>query len=90
MSTRILYDAKSAAGQQVAEFIDAVMVAREKGRRLKAQLDSMVNGDTFGQVETEIGGMAPGDGQPLWAIISTAAGQIDSAQVAELARLDQG
>ncbi len=92
MSTRVPFNAASAAGKEIADFIDAVNEVLAKGRRLKSQLDSMVSGApaTYAQIETEVGGMGAGDGQTLWTIISTAVAQIDAPQIAELARLDQG
>lgn len=91
MSTRIAYNAQSGgAGREVAQFVNAVQDVLAKGRRLNVKLNSMSSGNTWTAVETEIGGMTAGTGQTLWTIISTAMTQIDSAQVAELARLDQG
>lgn len=105
MTTRIAYNAESNEGTQVAEFVDAVMEALAKGRRLKPQLDSMIYGDPadHAALEKEIGGpvlvgnapdqvwsMVPGTGQPLWFIISAALSAIDCPAVAELARLDKG
>lgn len=85
MTTRIAY-----TGQQVSDFVNEVQTVLAKGRRLKAKLDSMSFGDDWAAIEGELGGMTPGDGQTLWTIISTAMGQIDSPQIAELARLDKG
>jgi hypothetical protein len=92
MSTRIPYSATTPTGQQVAEFIDAVNDALARGRRLKAQLDSMVSGEAspYPSLEAEVGGMTAGHGDDLWGIVSNAVSQIDSAEIAELARLDQG
>ncbi len=41
-------------------------------------------------IESGIGGMTASTGQAFWTIVATAMGQLDSAAVAELARLDQG
>jgi hypothetical protein len=92
MSNRIAYNSGTAAGKQVAEYVDAVMVALEKGRRLKAQLDAMNHGnppDTAG-VEAEIGGMVAGNGVNLVYIIDVSVQAIDCAQIASLAQLDMG
>lgn len=88
MTTRIAYSG-SGIGQQIADFVNEVQTTLAKGRRLKAKLDSMSYGNDWTAVETEVGGMTAGTGQTLWTLISTAVQQIDSAQVAELARLDK-
>ena len=90
MTTRIAYT-PTGIGQQVSDFVNEVQTVLAKGRRLKAKLDSMVAGDpaTYTALEAEIGGMVVGSGQTLWSVISTAVAQIDSPQVAELARLDK-
>lgn len=88
MSTRIPYS-PTGTGQQVSDFVNEVQIVLAKGRRLKAKLDSASWGDDWTGVENEVGGMTAGTGQPLWSIISNAVAQIDSPQVAELARLDK-
>lgn len=88
MTTRIVY-AVTSTGQQVADFVNEVQTVLAKGRRLKAKLDSASSGSDWTSVESEVGGMVSGTGQTLWTIISTAMTQLDSAQVAELARLDR-
>ncbi len=92
MSNRIAYNSSSNAGKQVAEYVDAVMIALEKGRRLNAQLNAMVWGSPadYASLEAEIGGMTAGQGQPFWYIVSTSLQAIDVAQVAALAQLDMG
>lgn len=90
MSTRIAYNSQNGPGKETAEFVSAVQLVLARGRRLKAKLDSMSSGSDWTAVETEVGGMVAGTGQTFWTLISTAMGSIDSAQVAELARLDQG
>lgn len=93
MSSRIIVDGNKAAGQLVLEYVDAVLDAREKGRRLKAALDSMSSGSDWAQIATELGLPAPTvntNAQDAWTIISTAQTAIDCPQVAELSRLDQG
>ena len=88
MSTRIAYNV-SGTGQQVSTFVNDVLSVLAKGRRLKAKLDSASAGSDWAAVEAEVGGMSAGTGQMLWTIIATAVAQLDSAQIAELARLDQ-
>lgn len=88
MTTRIAYTA-SGTGQQVADFVNEVEITLAKGRRLLAKLNSMSSGNDWTAVENEVGGMTAGTGQTLWTVISTAMAQIDSPQVAELARLDK-
>jgi hypothetical protein len=88
MTTRIAYTA-AGTGQQISDFVNDVQTVLAKGRRLKAKLDSMSYGNDWAAVEAEVGGMVAGTGQTLWTLIATAMGQIDSAQVAELARLDK-
>ena len=88
MSTRVAYG-NTGVGQQVSDFVNDVQTVLAKGRRLKAKLDAMSYGDDWTAIETEVGGMTAGTGQTLWTLIATAMGQIDSAQVAELARLDK-
>lgn len=86
MTTRIAYS-DSGIGQQISNFVNDVENVLAKGRRLKAKLDAMSFGDDWAAVEAETG--ATGNGQTLWTLISTAMQQIDSPQVAELARLDK-
>lgn len=88
MSTRVAYNG-AGTGNQIADFVNAVEVALAKGRRLKAKLDSASSGADWTSVEAEVGGMVAGTGQTLWTIISTAMTQLDSAQIAELSRLDK-
>ena len=88
MTTRVAYNA-TGIGQQVSDFVNEVQSTLAKGRRLKAKLDSMTSGSDWPALEAEIGGMTAGTGQTLWTIIATAMGSIDSAAVAELARLDK-
>jgi hypothetical protein len=88
MTTRIAYG-NTGTGQQVSDFVNEVEVTLAKGRRLLAKLNSMSSGSDWTSLEGEIGGMTPGTGQALWTLIATAMGQIDSAAVAELARLDR-
>lgn len=89
-STRIPFNPQTLAGQQIADYINSVNEALAKGRRLLGQLNSMSSGDDWTALENEIGGMTPGQGQSLWTIIATAQSAIDSSQVAELSRIDQG
>lgn len=88
MSTRIAYS-NTGTGQQVADFVNQVETALAKGKRLMAKLNSASSGADWAAVEAEVGGMTPGTGQTLWTILSTAMTQFDSAQIAELARLDK-
>jgi hypothetical protein len=88
MTTRIAYNV-SGTGQQIADFANEVETVLAKGRRLKAKLDSASYGSDWAAVEAEVGGMVAGTGQTLWTIIATAMQQIDTPQVAELARLDK-
>lgn len=88
-TTRIAYNAKSAEGQQIAEFIDAVQDTLAKGRRLKAQFAAM-NSDSAA-IEAEVGGMAAGKGNDMWYLLNAAIEAIDcDAVVVNLAMLDQG
>jgi len=87
MTTRIAYS-DTGIGQQISNFVNDVENVLAKGRRLKAKLDSMSFGNDWGAVEAETGATA-GQGQNLWTLISTAMQQIDSPQIAELARLDK-
>lgn len=95
MTTRIVYGS-SGVGQQIADFVNEVQTVLAKGRRLKAKLDAMQSGTPADWIalEAEVGGMVAGglpqpNGQVLWTLIATAMQQIDSPQVAELARLDK-
>lgn len=92
MSNRILYGAQSSGpGRELAEYVNAIFVAVSKGRRLKAKLDAMSFSSDWAAVAAEIGGgITAVQAQTLWTIFSTAQAQVDSAQIAELARLDQG
>ena len=88
-TARIAYNALTAEGKQVAEFVDAAMVALEKGRRLKAQFMAM-NSDSAA-IEAEVGGMAVGAGNDMWFLLNAAIVAIDvDALNVGLARLDQG
>lgn len=88
MSTRIAYSG-TGTGQQVSDFVNEVQTCLSKGRRLMAKLNSASSGADWTAVENEVGGMVVGTGQTLWTILSTAVTQIDSPQIAELARLDK-
>lgn len=92
MSIRIPYQDSNGIGREVAQYVDAVLDARERGRRLKAKLDSMVNGEAspYPSLEAEIGGMTAGQGDDLWAVISNAQAAVDVPAVSELSRLDKG
>lgn len=91
MTTRIAYNFQNGPGMRVADFVNEVQTALYKGRRIKAQLDSMQSGADWTSVAAELGGgISPTQAQNLWTIISNAMIQIDSGQIAELARLDQG
>lgn len=89
-TTRIPYNPTSTTGKQIAEFLDSVNETLARGRRLMGQLNSMSSGNDWAALEAEIGGMTPGQGQTLWTILATAKDAIDSPQVAELSRVDQG
>jgi len=88
-STRIAYNS-AGLGQQISDFVNQVEVCLANGRRLLAKLNSMSYGSDWSSLESEIGGMTAGTGQPLWYIIATAMGKIDSPEIAELSRLDKG
>lgn len=87
MTTRISYGT-TGTGQQIADFVNEVEITLAKGRRLLAKLNSASSGNDWTSVEGETGCPA-GSGQTLWTILATAIGQLDSAQIAELARLDR-
>lgn len=89
MSTRVAYGS-AGTGQEVQDFVGALLAVVSKGRRLMGKLNSASSGADWTGLETEVGGMVPGTGQTLWTILSTAQAQIDVSQVAELARLDKG
>ena len=90
MTTRILYNAQNGPGFELADYVATIQAALAKGRRLKAKLDSMSSGTDWAAVAAELGGgITVAQAQALWTIVSTAQTQIDSAQVAELSRLDQ-
>lgn len=88
MSTRVAYSG-TGIGQQISDFVNETEVTLAKGRRLLAKLNAMSSASDWTSLEAEIGGMTAGTGQTLWTIIATAMGAIDSAAVAELARLDK-
>lgn len=84
MSNRIIVDGSKAAGNSVLEFINTVNDSIAKGRRLKAQLDSMASGSDWDQVAVELGLPKPGDTNPAntlaqdaWTVISTAIEALD-------------
>ena len=88
-TTRIPYQSQTGPGFEVADYVNAVQIANAKGRRLLAKLNSMSSGADWAAVAAEIGGITAVQAQALWTIISTGQGQIDSAAIAEYARLDQ-
>lgn len=88
MSTRIAYS-NTGTGQNIATFVNEVQVVLSLGRRLMAKLNSASYGADWTGVETEVGGMTPGNGQNLWTILANAMAAIDVPAVAELARLDK-
>lgn len=70
MSTRIAYDEKTAFGEQVAELMMTLARAKNEAANLKAALDAMAAGGSFGQIEAEVGGMAAASGEPLYNIVT--------------------
>jgi hypothetical protein len=95
MTSRILVDPNLAAAKQLLEYVDAVADAVAKGRRLKAQLDSMPTAMTGRRSRRSSACPIPAQvsstaAQDAWTIISTAQAAIDVPAVRELARLDQG
>ena len=95
MSSRILVDGTKAMSRELLEYVDALLTAREKGRRLKATLDSMAWGDDWPQIAAELGLPNPAivsstAAQDAWTIVSNAQAAVDVPAVAELSRLDQG
>lgn len=87
-TTRIAYSTVTAQGKQVAEFVDSVMEAIAKGRRLRGQFEAM-NSDSLA-IETEVGGMVIATGNDLWFLLNAAITAIDVPATAALSRLDQG
>lgn len=95
MSNRILVNPAVKAGNMLVNFISTQQVAIQQGRRIKAIIDSAQYGDPadWAAVASELGltGQdAATQAQAVATILSNAMSQIDSAQVAELSRLDQG
>lgn len=88
MTTRIAYG-NTGIGQQIGSFVNEVETVLSMGRRLMAKLNSASSGNDWTSLETEVGGMTAGTGQALWAVLATAMASLDSAAVAELARLDK-
>ena len=96
MSSRILLNTSTPRiGSMLSEFCSELLVLLQKGRRIKAILDSCQYGDPadWAHVALELGltgQTAADDAQAVSTIFSTAMAAIDVAEVAELARLDQG
>lgn len=89
-STRIPYQDQAGLGFEVADYVNAVEVALAKGRRLKPKLDAAQNGSDYASLAAELGGGATTqNAQDLWGIVSSAQAALDSAQIAELSRLDK-
>lgn len=90
MSTRVVYNPATAFGQLTAEYVDQLLQAKEKGRRLLAALNSMTDtGTTWPQLESELG-IATGTGTTFYAIVSAAVQKLNVAAFDDLAKIDQG
>lgn len=95
MTQFIQYDRQLPAGSEVARFVNKVMDVLADGRRLKGKLDAISYASDWSSLAQALGLPDPAvvsstAAQDLWTIVSTAMSQIDSAQVAQLSRLDQG
>lgn len=90
MSTRIQYSPDTAIGQQIAEFVDAFVTAKQRGDRLMGILDSVSNGGSWAELEAEVGGMNAGEGQALYNLINAAHGLVNVAGFDQIYKVDQG
>lgn len=97
MTQRIPYkQADSNLGKMVAQSVNDVMLALASARRTGKLLDATSSGSDWAALAGDLklvdlpGYTALAQAQDLWTIFSTAKNAIDVAQVAELARLDQG
>jgi N-acetylmuramic acid 6-phosphate (MurNAc-6-P) etherase len=70
VSSRIDFDPHSVFGRKIAELMASLVEVRNKSANIKAVLDSMALGGSYGQVETEVGGMAAGGGEALYNILT--------------------
>ena len=97
MSDRILYDSvNKITGKMLAQFVDSAKDTLALGRRIKGVLDAAQFGAPadWAAVASELGLPSTQAGadaaQAAATIVANAMSQIDSAQINELARLDQG
>ena len=92
MSTRIPVNTSTAWGAALAEAVDGVIEVKAKVDRLKAVFDSMAQGGTFIQVDTEVNGGTPDAtrGELIYNLLAGAKSALDGAAIGELTRLDQG
>lgn len=89
MTSRILIDRTKTESGEILRFLNTLEQALAQGRRIKARLNSMSFGSDWHQITLELGLASDVAAQDLWTILSNAMTQFDSAQIAELARLDQ-
>lgn len=95
MSNRVLVSAGTNPGKMLLQFIARQNEAIAMGRRIKAALDKAQTGvpADWAAVAAElglVGADAALKAQDAYTILSNAMTQIDSAQVLELSRMDQG
>lgn len=95
MTSRIQVSPQTKVGSLLIAFVTNLISARHHGRRVKAILDAASYGDPadWDAVAVELGITGPDaatKAQAVWSVVSTAMSEIDSSEVAELSRLDQG
>lgn len=92
MSTRIDFDIHSVFGRKIADLASVLADAKNKSANLKASFDSMAAGTTpsFGQIETEIGGMTTGSGETLYNILTSINTKLSSNTFDDIWKLYRG
>lgn len=91
MSDRVQLNTATAFGAAIAEYADAVLEARAKGRRILDALNSMAAGGTFGAVDAEVNaGADAARGELVYNIVAGSVSALQGADVNALVRIDQG
>lgn len=90
MSTRIAYDEKTAFGEQIAELMMTLARAKNEAANLKAALDAMAAGGSFGQIEAEVGGMVAASGEALYNIVTGVNQKLSSNTFDDIWKLYRG
>jgi len=93
MSTRVIVDQATAAGQLATEAVDQILEGKAKFARLRGILYAAIydagGGADLASVEAEMG-LAAGQGQQAFDLVQGAAEALDDPRITALREIDQG